>query len=590
MRQRINKIISIIITFIIVFSPFTAYAQVNTAAVQRFSDIPEGHWADEIIHEARAKNITQGMENNRFGLGIPLKRSEFVKSLVSILNWELIDPAAGSFNDNRDRNQWFYKYVETAAAHAVFGKDSGVFRPDEPITREEMAVMIVRGLGYDLLAEQKWNMERSFADVDSNVGYITVAKDLGIVSGKGNNLFEPSGTASREEGIAMLMRMYNKLNSGLQDLHAFYAISSYGQRDFIPSLSSVSFGWSRLEFDPVKNQVILNMSQQNGNSFSLPARFSEPVALARENHVSAQLSVFASQEQLVTDTRKQSQVGLVEYIVSDPEVRKSVIASIMQQLDSTEKDGEKTSFDGVVIDFENMKDTFTKGSYLSQSFNIFLSELKEELVHGNKKLYVAVHPKRKPGQPYYDGYDYKAIGKLADKVILMAHDYNATRLTEEEMKQGYTLTPLTPIDEIYYALKAATDKNSGISDPGKIWLQVSFGSVQWKLKDGKVINQSAYLPYYSSIRERLVNTDPTQNLSIQYPENIKNPLLRYFNSGDTTDNVLWYEDSRSVQAKIQMAKMFGVTGISLWRLGTVPNYEAGIHLDVWQQIVKLAGK
>ena len=57
------------------------------------------------------------------------------------------------------------------------------------------------------------------------------------------------------------------------------------------------------------------------------------------------------------------------------------------------------NFDGVVIDFESVK-----GENLKYTFNSFLEELKQEL-DITAKTYVAVHPKRKPGQEYYDGYD-----------------------------------------------------------------------------------------------------------------------------------------------------------------------------------------
>ena len=43
-------------------------------------------------------------------------------------------------------------------------------------------------------------------------------------------------------------------------------------------------------------------------------------------------------------------------------------------------------------------------------------------------------------------------------------------------------------------------------------------------------------------------------------------------------------DSRSVNAKIELAKMFGINGISLWRLGNIPDYnddETKLNLNVW---------
>ena len=63
-----------------------------------------------------------------------------------------------------------------------------------------------------------------------------------------------------------------------------------------------------------------------------------------------------------------------------------------------------------------------KGDVLKQEFNTFLKELREKL-DKSKKLYVTVPPVLSKGQLYYDGYDCRTIGGIADKVVLMAHDY-----------------------------------------------------------------------------------------------------------------------------------------------------------------------
>jgi spore germination protein YaaH len=70
-----------------------------------------------------------------------------------------------------------------------------------------------------------------------------------------------------------------------------------------------------------------------------------------------------------------------------------------------------------------------------------------------------------------------------------------------------------------------------------------------------------------------------------------NAYLKYHNSEDETDNIVWYENENSVTDKINMAKLFGVNGISLWRLGTIPDYEdEGINLNIWNEILNAEGK
>lgn len=70
-----------------------------------------------------------------------------------------------------------------------------------------------------------------------------------------------------------------------------------------------------------------------------------------------------------------------------------------------------------------------------------------------------------------------------------------------------------------------------------------------------------------------------------YPNYSYNPYARYHDDSDNTDNVLWYEDARSIQAKLELARLFGIQGVSVWRLGTIPNEYAN-NLNVWQTITQ----
>lgn len=574
MKTKIIKIACLLL--ILTLIPAMLPNNVSGTTVQSFSDVPKGFWAEEYINSLRELGITNGIGNNKFGVGLSVKRCEFVTYLVRLMKWEAYKPAVGSFSDNKDTSKWYYSDIETALKNGAIVK-SNTFRPEAAITREEMAVMLVRALGYDTLAVQLSGIANTFTDVKQNKNYIAIAQDFGIINGVGGGLFMPAATATREQAAAMMIRMYDKLNKPVNELNAFYAISSYSQIDKINSLNSVSFGWSRLEYDQGTGLVGVNTTSSNNNEYSVPKGFSEPLDAARQKGASTQLMVYASND-AITGTGNGAGIPLLQYVLTNNEIRSQVIAAIAAQVNSTVKDNSTISFDGVVIDFEGMK-----GEVLKNSFNSFLTDLNRELDKSSKKLYVAVQPKARPGLAYYDAYDFRTIGSIADKVILMAHDYNAKSLTDSEMQSGYTNTPLTPIADIYYALRAITDKQTGVQYPEKIWLQLSFDSAQWKLKDGKVINRYPYRPSYDVIRQKLLS-----GTAINYG-NSQNPSINFYDSTDGTQNVLWYEDSRSVLAKIKLAGMFGIKGISLWRLGIVPDYpETGtknIYLDVWQQIL-----
>jgi spore germination protein YaaH len=351
----------------------------------------------------------------------------------------------------------------------------------------------------------------------------------------------------------------------------------------IQDLDSISFGWSRLEYDDSSSKFSVAFSKSGKSDFFIPEGYAAPVNIAKQGSKPMQLNLFASNEVKISNPSKGEQMGMVERLLADVDAQSEVIGQVVSVINSTQVGDDAISFDGIVIDFENLR-----GETNSKRYNDFLLKLKVELVKYDKKLYVALHPKRGNGQAYYDGYDYRTIGEVADRIILMAHDYNAVSLTESEMAMGYNDTPLTPINEVYFALKAIADKDSGVADLNKIWLQISFDTVQWKKTEGRIVNKSAFRPSYSQLRDRILNIDPSSNLSMNYSERLQNPWVTYYNSSDGTDNIIWYEDSRSVLAKIELAKMFGINGISLWRMGNIPDFEefegSGMNLDVWQTI------
>lgn len=568
-----NKLKIIIITIIILSLIFTiGHTLILGEEKYSFIDLPKGHWAEESIYKLYSLNITDGIGENTFGLGQTISKNEFAAFLVKLMKWDLVYPDKASFADNMDKSKWYYPYIETAIKHDAILADTEFFYGQQPITREEMAIMIVRALGYNRLSSRLEENCNVFKDVTKNVGFINIAKDFGIISGVGYNMFKPNNYAKREEAAAMVARMNERLEGKTDEIHGFYAIQSANQLDFIKDLDSVGFGWSRLEYDNEK--VILNTTRKNNNEFAIPNGFSNPINTAKESDTDTLLMVFAENAGSFNN-----EVPLLEYILTQSTVQKEVIKSIAEHVNNTSIKDIPISFDGVVIDFESLR-----GENNKRRFTEFLTNLKEELNINKKKLYVAVHPAAKPGQAYFDGYDFRAIGNIADKIILMAHDYYAKELTNREMENGYTLTPMTPIEDIYWAFKFITDEEFGVIDREKILLQLSFDSVQWKVKDGKVINKYPYSPDYEAIRKRIQQED----VKIEYSQLYENTYAKYYNEEDETDNIIWYEDSRSINAKLKLAKMFGISGISIWRLGNIPDYKdtesRKIYLDIWNEL------
>ncbi len=542
----------------------------NTLYAADFSDVSSSHWAYEYVAKLKELNITNGVGNNKFGIGQTITKAEFVAFLCNILQLELTDVKIGSFADNQNIDEWYFPYIETALNNGIITLSnnqqgnvqqistelSSKFYPKQSITREEIATMIVNALGYEELAKQITYISNPFTDVldAKQKGYITIAKDLGIISGITENQFMPKSTATREQAATMLVRMYNILNNKVDFINGFYAINSSPQLQSIINFDSICFGWGRLELSD--NLVSLNISTANNNEYYLPPGYEKPYNTADKKERFLMLAV--------------DNTVALNILLNADLTRQTV--NIIENLN----DNFNINFDGIVIDFEGLK-----GEEAKQSFNAFLSLTKEKLNASAKKLYVAVHPQRREGHEYYNAYDYKTIGQLADKVILMAHDYNATSLTASEMEQGVVMTPVAPIEEVYYALRAITDKNTGVQDLNKIALQISFGTAQWKLKDGKVINQKPYTPSYDAIVKRIQS-----GVEVKYDKKYESPYITFYNNDDETNNVVWYEDERSINAKVKLTELFGIKSVSVWRIGTIPDYSNN-YLNVLSYISNL---
>ena len=534
-------------------------AQMSVPAfAQEYSDVPRDHWAYSEIQKAGEIGFMSGMGDDTFGLGQNVTRAQFVSMLVRMFGWSASEGTG--FSDVAP-GDWYYSDVLTASDMGVLDTTETYFRPNDNITREEMAVMIIKALGYGELAEEIANDGVPFSDVTENKGYISLAYEFGIISGRGGSIFDPNGTALREDAAAMMVRCYDKYNSYVDFVHGFYAFSSYSQKDMASKMDTVSFGWSRMEYSD-EDGVVVNTTTQNDNEWNVPEGYTDIVEYLKDNNVETNLNVYMSA----------SESDDAETILSSAENRTAAVNAIIEELTVDYKQLGYNPYSGVTIDFENLR-----GSEMRQNFTAFLTELNEELDSIGKSLYVAVQPPMRSGA-YFDGYDFKAIGEVCDKIIVMAYDYYAKTITSDVMESGFTTTPVTPFDEVYYALKVITDENTGVADKSKVVLGLSMSNVGWTVVDGVIVNSTGKTYTYEEIADMINN-----GAEVKYSDKYKNPYIVYDDGEEK--QIIWYEDETSVKDKIKLAEMFGIDGISIWRIGLIP--EEGGNLDIWSGITSL---
>ena len=510
-----------------------------------YSDVPVDSWAAASIQSAATYDLMQGQGENLFGYGQSLTKAEFATMLTNMFHWPTSLPNQPSFSDVTS-DAWYYPYIETAAANDVLDA-GGAFHPDQPISREEMAIMFVRALGLKEAAKQ--NVSLPFTDVVSNQGYIGVAYDIGMINGISDTSFSPNASAKREEAAAMLVRIYEKYYGDEQFLHGFYAISSYAQKDLAAQMDAVTYMWSTMILDD--SGAWLNTSNTKASStFVVPQGYEDIITYLQKAGVKMHLGVYMSDQ--------------AEELLLSTAYRQQAVEAIIEEVSVTYQTLGSNPYSGVTIDFEGLQ-----GEAVRQGFTSFLTDLQAGLSQLNKTLYVAVQPKLAEGS-YFDGFDYRAIGDLADKVIVMAHDYQPANLNGMIGTTWQKNAALTPIADVYYSLKAAVDPVSGVRDANKVVLAVSFTAVGWPIDNqGKV---SSGTPKTLSITQvgEILNAGATSSFSLAY----QNPYLTY--TDKTTGEIvyLWFENQRSINEKTAIARLLGINGVSIWRIGNIPNNDA----------------
>lgn len=333
-------------------------------------------------------------------------------------------------------------------------------------------------------------------------------------------------------------------------LHGFYASSSYSQIGLTDSMDAVSLGWGRMYVDDNGGPYV-NQSSAGGNAWVEPQGAHLATGYFEERGIPYNLCVFA------TTAHAYGETNVLEYLLQE-EVQERAADALVAATQG---------YSGLTIDFEGLYSVRSR-----DSFSRFVALVRQKLP-GERLLYVAAPP-----DTWYHGYDYRALGEVCDKVILMAHDYQWQTAPEGNLNTPLTDTPVAPIDAVEDALRGVTDPETGVEDVGKVALAIAFSSAGVEVdEEGNLLSTTVYRPGPGTLAQRLTQDDA----EIGWAEGYQSPYV-YYHDEEGRRYRVWYEDARSVEAKIQLCYQYGVTGLSLWRLGTVPDYE---NYDVWQAVL-----
>lgn len=152
-----KKFIAIIMAVIMVMS----FATIAFAA-NGFTDVSKSRY-ETAINELYDLGIVNGYSATKFGTDYTLTRAEACAIIVRALYGEKTVPDVINFTDVSYRD-WFYDYVNTAVYYDIMhGHNATTFAPNDEITYDQMATLILNALGYNapqLAGEWPVNVER----------------------------------------------------------------------------------------------------------------------------------------------------------------------------------------------------------------------------------------------------------------------------------------------------------------------------------------------------------------------------------------------------------------------------------------------
>lgn len=174
------------------------FALHSPVAFASMSDI-RGHWAENSINDLVDQEIISGYPDGTFRPDAEITRAEFTCLIIKAFEMESDSNIA--FTDTAQH--WAKQGISIAKANGIVsGYNDNYFGPEDPITREQMAVMMVK-----LINSQTNDLTVEFKDKDSisdwALAAVVNAVDNGILCGYQDNTFRPDKSLTRAEAVAV---------------------------------------------------------------------------------------------------------------------------------------------------------------------------------------------------------------------------------------------------------------------------------------------------------------------------------------------------------------------------------------------------
>ncbi|MFS0820337.1 glycosyl hydrolase family 18 protein [Bacillus sp. 1P02SD] len=224
---------------------------------------------------------------------------------------------------------------------------------------------------------------------------------------------------------------------------------------------------------------------------------------------------------------------LVHQVLNNPTARTNLVNNITYLVTNR-------GYGGITIDFERVlaedRDLFTG----------FLRELSDRLRPLGRTLTIAVPAKTSEDIPWLRGYDFGGIGSVVDYMFIMAYDFHHA---------GSEPGPVAPITDVRRTIEFAIR----YVPHRKIIIGMPLYGYDWIIPH----NPGRVAPAISN--ERAMETAMRFQSPIQYSTEYESPFFYYTDQTGLRHEV-WFEDVRSMGAKMLLIHEYGLQGLGAWQL------------------------
>lgn len=250
---------------------------------------------------------------------------------------------------------------------------------------------------------------------------------------------------------------------------------------------------------------------------------------AKEYGVSPILVLTPFTESSVFDNR------LISTLINNTTVQQNLIQNLLTTM-------RQKGYQGVDIDFEFVLPQDKEG-YVE-----FIRQLTETMNNNGFKVSVALAPKTSATQRglIYEGIDYQSIGTYANSVLVMTYEW------------GYTYGPpmaVAPLNKVREVLNFAASQ----IPPEKIDMGIPNYGYDWTLPFVKGNSKATLIGNVEAIQIASEN-----NAIIQFDTTAMSPFFEYSKNGQ--EHIVWFEDARSIDAKLRLVAEYGFRGVGYWNL------------------------